>query len=310
MPQPFAMDPALTAISIAYRNASLIADRVLPRVTAVPKKQYAYNLYPTGTLFTVPNTHVGRRSAPREVNFESTRTPAEIEDYALEDVIPQDDIDQAAAQNLPKLEDRSTSFLSDLIALDREVRVAALVFASGSYPSDKRVTLSGSDQWSHADGDPIEDIEVALNTPLLRPNIGIMGQGTWSAVRRNPRIVKAVNKTSGDTGLVRKEDFAEVFELEELIIGNAYVNTAKPGQTATLARTWGKHAAFIHRSTVADADRGVTFGMTVPYGTRVAGSMPDAKIGIRGGVRVRVGESVDEIITAPDTGYFVQNAVA
>jgi hypothetical protein len=54
----------------------------------------------------------------------------------------------------------------------------------------------------------------------------------------------------------------------------------------------------------------VTFGVTAQFGTRVAGSWDDKNIGLTGGKMVRAGESVKEVITAADLGYFVQNAVA
>jgi hypothetical protein len=38
--------------------------------------------------------------------------------------------------------------------------------------------------------------------------------------------------------------------------------------------------------------------------------MPEPKVGLRGAQRVRVGESVNELIVASDVGYFFQNIVA
>ncbi|BCW89966.1 hypothetical protein sos41_31340 [Alphaproteobacteria bacterium SO-S41] len=307
---PFPIDPALTAIAIAFRNPELIADRVLPRVTPVSKRTFAWNQYPIGTLYTLPDDRVGRRGTPRQLSYEETRQTAEVEDHGLDDPIPQDDIDQAASQGAKSPVDKSVTFHSSLIELGREVRTAGLVFNTASYPSTNRVTLSGSDQWSDVTSDPIATIEAAINTPLMRPRKAVFGQLTWSAVRKHPKIVKAANKTSGDTGLVTKEAFAEIFELEEVIVGNAYVNTAKRGQAVTMSRTWGKHAAFLYQDPLADNDHGVTFGITVPYKTKIAGATPDGDIGLRGGQRVRVGESLKELIVSGDCGYYIQNATA
>ena len=38
--------------------------------------------------------------------------------------------------------------------------------------------------------------------------------------------------------------------------------------------------------------------------------MPEPKVGLRGGVRVRSGESVKEVVCAADLGYFFQNVAA
>jgi len=310
---PFTINPTLTAIAVAYRNREMIADSVLPRILAATTRQFRYTLFPQGEILTVPDTKVGRRGKPNVVEFSGTETTGQVFDYGLEDEIPQDDIDQASAAGNPALagpEERATEYLADLIALDREVRVANLVFNPATYGAANKLQLAGATQWSDPNSDPIAAIEENLESVLMRPNVAVFGGQTWSAVRRHPKVVKAVNKTSGDTGLVRKEDFAEMFELEEVLVGRAFVNTAKKGQNQTLARAWGKHASFIHRNKLADRTRSVSFGYTVPYGTAIAGSDPDKNIGLRGGQRVRVGESVCELITAADAAFFFQDAVA
>jgi len=50
--------------------------------------------------------------------------------------------------------------------------------------------------------------------------------------------------------------------------------------------------------------------MTGQWGSRIAGNIADPDIGMRGGVKNRVGWSHKEIITAPDLGYLIANAVA
>jgi len=73
---------------------------------------------------------------------------------------------------------------------------------------------------------------------------------------------------------------------------------------------WGNHASFIYRDQLADANSGTTFGFTAEFGGRIATSSFDKNIGLRGGQMVRVGESVKELITAPDLGYFFENAIS
>lgn len=312
---PFTINPTLTAIAVAYKNGRMIADEVLPRLpTPVGTKEFRYTLFEKGETFTVPDTKVGRRGRPNVVEFGGTETSANCVDYGLDDEIPQDDIDQAAAAGNPELAgpaERSTEFVSDLIVLDREVRVANTVFNAGAYAAANKAQLAGNTQWSdYVNSDPIATITGYLDGCLQRPNCVVFGQQTWSKLRGHPKVVKAANKTAGDTGLVSRAAFAELFEIENVFVGEAWVNTAKKGQAVSMARAWGKHALFYHRNKLADRTKGATFGYTVGYGTRIAGSMPDPHIGLRGGVRVRVGESVKELITAADLGFFVQDAVA
>jgi hypothetical protein len=68
-------------------------------------------------------------------------------------------------------------------------------------------------------------------------------------------------------------------------------------------------AALFISPDAADADQ-PTFGFTAEFGTRIAGTMDEPKMGLRGSVRVRVGESVKEVIAASASGYYFENAVA
>ncbi|EKN9553223.1 TPA: phage capsid protein, partial [Pseudomonas aeruginosa] len=102
----------------------------------------------------------------------------------------------------------------------------------------------------------------------------------------------------------------ELLELEAIYVGEARLNIARPGQNPSLIRAWGPHASFIYRDRLADTRNGTTFGLTGQWGDRVSGSIADPNIGLRGGQRVRVGESVKELVTAPDLGFFFENAVA
>ena len=89
------------------------------------------------------------------------------------------------------------------------------------------------------------------------------------------------------------------------------MNTARRGQTASMSRAWGKHAAILFIDESADTNRGATFGYTAEFENRIAGTiMDDPDIGLRGGVRVRVGMSVKEKVVAANLGFFWQNAIA
>jgi len=308
---PFPIETALTAIAVRYRNPTTIADQVLPRVP-VATQEFKYFVHTLADGFTLPDTKVGRRSKPNEIEFSATETAGICWDYGLDDPIPMADLANAPANMDPR--GRAVEGLADLIALDREVRTANLVFSLNTYPNspNNRTTLSGTTQWSdYTNSNPVTAILAALDGPVMRPNVMVLGQATWTQLRGHPRLVQAVYGTAQTAGVVTREQVAQLFEIDEVLVGQGFVNTAKRGQTPTLTRVWGKHAALIHRDGMADT-RGnrTTFGFTAQFGERVAGAIPDPNIGIRGGERIRVGESVAEVISAPDLGFFFQNAVA
>ena len=309
MKAPFPITAALTAIAIAYRNPRLIADDVLPRVP-VGLQVFKYRKFALADGFTVPDTKVGRTSKPGQVEFGFTEVEASTKDYALDDPIPNADVDNAPQGYDPV--GRATENITDLIALDREIRVAAAVFNAANYGAVNKVQLAGNDQWdqyAQAASDPIEDIMTALDSMIMRANIMVLGNGVASALRRHPRILKAYNGSTGDTGIVPMAFIKDLFELEAIAVGQGWVNTAKKGQAAVLARVWGNHCSLIYRDSLAGTQDRVSYGVTAQWGDRVAGSISDPDIGMRGGQRVRVGESVEEVILANDLGYFIQDAI-
>lgn len=303
-PRPFPVDTRLTGISLAYQNRALIADAVLPRVP-VGNQSFKWLNWNKAERFTVPNTLVGRKGRPNEVEFSATETPGMTFDYGLDDVVPNDDIASAPEGWDPM--GQAVEGLTDLVALDREVRVGALVMAGATYPAANKTTLSGTDQWSdYTNSNPVKTVLEYLATPLMRPNIAVMSQKVWNALRAHPKIVSAVLGNSGVSGIVSRQQVANLFELEEILVGEAFVNTAKPGQTATFGRCWDDNCAFLLRNRLANTRSSqMTFGYTAQWQGRVAGQIAEPETGLRGAVRVRVGESVNEIVCASDVGFLV-----
>jgi len=306
---PFPIQPTLTAVAIRYSNRDMIADQVAPRVP-VFAQEFEYLRHTVAEGFTVPDTRVGRKSQPREVEFTAEEVAASTEDYGLDDVIPQRDIDNAPANYDPLA--RATEGVMNLLLLDREQRVADLVFGLNTYAAANRATLSGTAQWSdYSVSNPLDVIMKARDAMVMPGNVLVLGQATWTAMRQHTRVVQAVYGTAQTAGIITREQLAAALELDEVLVGRGLRNTARLGREATYAPVWGKHAALIRRDTSpAGPNRMPTFCWTAQFGTRIAGSMPEPKAGLRGGVRVRAGESVKEVISANDLGYFWQNAVA
>lgn len=313
MGAPFPVNPQLTAIAIAYRNRALIADRVLPRAT-VGKESFKYLEHHLGDGITIPSTLVGRRGRPHEVEFSAIEKTASVNSFGLEFSVPFDDIENAKDPNVnydPLA--KATEFTSDLVALDREQRTANIVFNPATYPVANVTTLSGTGQWNDATSDPIRVMLTAMDAMIVRPNIAVMGRAAATQLQMHPKVVAAVYAGAGNAsvgGIVGIEALATILGLDEIIVGEAHVNTAKPGQTVTRSRLWGKHVALLYRNPQAMPNMGVTFGLTAQWQTRFTSTWEDRDIGLRGGIRGRVGESVRETVLAADAGYLFANAVA
>ncbi|MFD1914120.1 capsid protein [Halodurantibacterium flavum] len=320
--RPFVVDPVLTAISVGYRNttAMRIADQVLPR-RPVSGEKFKWTEYPISEAFNTPDARVGRRGRVQQLEFGGKEQTSSVEDFGLETPIPYSDIEAAAtarAQNLSAYdpEAHSVSMLTDTLENIREVRVAQIVHDRETYAPDKRIVLSGGSRFSdYANSDPISVLKAGMEgTLIFAPNTLVMGRQVWSKLSSHPVIVNAAKGNLTNQGIVSIEQFIEIFSgegLRRVLIGDAWHNTARPGQPVSLQRAWGKHIAMLHLNDTAMVEGGgITFGLTAEYGSRVSGRIPDPDVGLQGGVRVRTGERVKELVVARDVGYFIENAVA
>ena len=306
---PFVIQPQLTAIAIAYgqKLTDFIADLVMPRVKPISKREFEYLVYGL-EAYSRPDTRVGRKGRPNEVSWSSKPLTASVEDFSLDDPIPQDDIDQGGKDGI-NVTGQSTEYILSLIRLDRECRVADLVQNASSYSAANVQTMAGGQGLDNSEVDAPEIIRDILEKPLVRPNIGIMSRTVWGKVAHNALLVKAIRGSLGGDKIT-PQDFCDYFELESLLIGPARKNREVKGKNPTLESIWGPNIAFHYRDLAASTQRGVTWGLTVPYSTPVSGAIPDANIGMRGGVRVRAGESLKEVVLAPDAGCLIKNAIA
>jgi len=304
---PYPIDPALTAIAVAYRNEDYVADLVLPRIFA-DKQKFTFLSYADDTHFNVPDTKVGRRGKPNELTLEATEITDATDDHALDGGVPNADIENADPRYDPL--GNEIMFLMEMIDLAREKRAADIVHAAATYPVGLKQTLAGSNQFSDETSHPIKVMNAALDAPLMRPTQLVYSQSGWSVFRSHPEIVEACLGTGAARGNVTRAQVAELFEVKEVIVGTARANTAKRGQAAVLSRLWGKHIAMLYKSPTPQAKGAVTFGGTFDFGGRLAYQWEDRNMGMRGGIACRAGESVKERVIANQCGYFIENAFA
>ena len=310
---PFPVNPQLTAIALSYRNPALIADAVLPRVQT--HDEFRYTKFTVAEAFTVPEMKIGRKSQANEVEFGGTEVIDFTLDYGLQDAVPQSDIRKALNTKFDPMGMASLG-LSRLVQLAREVRAAALVFGAGNYAAANKATLSGTSQWSdYTNSNPVSAILAAMDTMIMRPNKITMGQACWTVFRQHPKVVESVKATGAGgvnaQGVVARQAVADLLEVNEIIIGQSFLNTAAKGATASYSRVWGKHCSLMYTEPVAGTENVTTFGFTAESGGGLrATNWFDPERGADGCEIVKLVDTVKEIMPATDLGYLFTNAVA
>ena len=141
------------------------------------------------------------------------------------------------------------------------------------------------------------------------PTIRIPPAGTTVSPPSSSKAL-ALTPSGAQDGYANKRAVADLLELDDIDVGEGWINIAKPGQAPVRARVWPNKFLLHHRAPLADSMAATpTFGWTAQFGTRVSGSIAQPTVGLRGSDLVRSGESVKEVISAPELGYLFEAVI-
>lgn len=303
---PLVIVPSLSAVAIKYRQKGMIADKVLPRVT-VDKQEFIALSDRMGEWITPPDTTVGRTSNVNKLaNSAQDPTYLATVNQGLDEPVPnQDQMNGPSESALARAVQRVMGF----VELRRELRAATILTTSGNFAYTS--TLSGTSQWSDkTNSNPLDKLLTELDKPFMRPNKIVMGRDVWTQLSMHPKMIEAAFWAGAQSGKVTKEQVAALLEVDEIIVGDGWINSAKKGQTVSKARIWGKFCAGIYLGDGGNSDSGNLWGYTAQFGGRIAGTIINPNIGLFGGVDVRAGESVREAVAAPEFGFLISAAIA
>lgn len=307
-------DDDLTAVAISYKDGKGIMDDLSPRVP-VDKHTFKYKKLKKDEQYALPDTLVGRASAPNKVTVGLIEVPAICEDHGLDNPIPLRDLNEATEENKQLQKRNATTTIAKYIERGRELRGRNLLFNPANYSPNLQEQLTGNAQFNdYANSDPVTVILRALDQPLARPTVMGFGQEDFTTLRMHPKMVAACRGNSNDpndaNGVVALEAMREVFMLDKICVGQKRLNLNKPGQGLDLYRLWQNHICLLYVPEHITQDSTDTFGFTGQHGTRKSGEFFNKDIGLEGGIEIRCGESVKEVIVEQDYGYFIQNAFA
>lgn len=305
--RPIPVNEELTGIAVAAPVPGMIADQVAPSVP-VNAEAFKWVEYPVEQGLTVPDTKVGRLSRTKRVEFGGIERDGSVDDHGLEDAVPASDA-TANSQIDPRA--LAAEQTSQLVTLARELRVRDLVYSTSSYLNAQVTAYAAGAGWDTPTVNALEEIEAAKDAAIVDFNTLTLGRDGWAALRKNPFMVKAArpSNTSGE-GRLSMNEVKDLLEIENIIVGQAMVNTAKPGQAATLSRAWSSHASLTYVERVVKSTKVFTFASTFRLTGKQTFVIPDPHIGLQGGEIIKVGERLKEQVVAQAAGWLFRNAVA
>lgn len=303
--QDVVVDPALSNLSIRYTNDTFIADQLLPMIK-VGKQTGKYFVYDKANL-RIDNTTRAAGAGANETDFGVAPTGVfACDDHALKGFIAQEIQDQADAPLNPLIDE--TESITEKLMLDRENNAATLLQNTANLTQN--VTLSGTSQWSdYSNSDPIGDIRTARSTvhqnTFKKPNTLAMSKLVFDMLSEHPQIIERIKYSA--LGVTTEELMAKIFKVNKILVGEAGSNTAKEGQTDSLAYVWGKHCIVAYIAPTVGIKM-LTLGVTFTYTVRQVTRWFDFD---RKGTFVRVGEdNYTQVIIAAACGYLIKNAIA
>ncbi|SRR5581483_8436574 len=307
MGSKYAIDHVLTDISLGYKNDSYIADLLLP---TLPVKDRSASHFVYGKeKFRTEDSKRGPGARSKEVTHSVTKSGVYYcEDHALKEFVTQEEIDEAPEGVDPMAD--ATENVTEKHFINKEVEAATMLFDDSIITQGE--ALSGSDQWSDPNSDPVKKIRAAKQTihaSILRdPNTLMLGKQVFDILVDHPAIVERVKYSQ--LGVLTKELLARFFDVPNVIIGEAQYNNSVEGQTDSMSYIWGKNALLAYVNPKL-GKKDVTLGMTYQWKSRITETLEGVDERDRRGKFVRVGDHYyDQEIMAAGAGYRFETVVA
>lgn len=305
------IDPALTQISLAYRNdpAEFISEEVAP-VIMVPKITGWIWKYGTENLKKPVDTTRTGFSKTKITNY--TRTKIAYGPLAEHDLKIQLSKDELEMTDQPLDAQRDAVLhLNEQMAIEKEINLATTLASTSILTQN--TTLSGTNQWSdYANSSPFTDITTGVQdmrkSGLKAPNTIIFSADVWAVLQNHPDLLDRVKFST--LGVLTTELFQTLLApqgITKILIGKAVYDSAAEGVTKSTSFIWGKHCwlAYITGSPALNTLNGA-YTLTKENGRYVDTWMDvDEKA-----LNIRNNDYYEQKVVGAEAFYLIKNAVA
>lgn len=304
------VDKLLTNVSSAYVPKGFICEQVLPQIQY---KQYSGLLGKYGTNhLRIENSVKGGRGKYRQVETRVySTTQFLIEGHGLEDFISKEDY--ANVEDPFDAERDGVMGVSTMLWLEKEKTLADAL--SNTSVMTQNVTLSGTSQYNdYANSDVIGTTTVAKNIILNAtgefPNLAIMDLAVWAVLRYHPQLLDSQGFKWDRPGGLREDEMAKALGVDQVLFGSARYESAKEGQSSSIAPVWGKHLIF-----AVAPPKAAIMQKSLGYLVRPTGSQPrkvykETNFNPPGSSKILVEDEYDMLISDATCGYLIANAIA
>lgn len=223
-----------------------LCERIFPELSV---KQDSGLLAKYGTKhLSIEHSLIGGRGAARRVeSIARSTTSYLLEKHALEGMVTQSDYDNVEAPY--DAEKDETIGVSTLILQGKEFALASALTSTSIMTN--YATLSGSDQLSN----PSTSSPIGLTQTAKASGKSLAGVifntliCSWEVMNYlgyHPELLSTLGFNYARPGGLSDEEVAKALKLTNVYVANSSYESAKEGQTSSLAPIWGKHMIFCY----------------------------------------------------------------
>jgi hypothetical protein len=304
------VDKLLTNVSQAYIPTGFVSELALTPLKVV-QSSGRIGKYGNQHL-RLESTLMGGKGVAKRVEIRQYASDAYfIKPNGLEDMITPEEYENV--EQPFDIEKDVTAQLTSLLYIGKEKALADSLRSTSILTQN--VTLSGTGQWNdYTNSDPIAVINTAKNTIRsasgVLPDTMILDEGVMNVLRFHPKLLRNLGFADSRAGSLEDADIAKAFRLKRVLVADVVYDTAKEGQTSSLAPMWGKDVILAALPTdAAKLQKSLGYYVTKSsegprkvYKQNVI-NPPDSK-------SIIVKDSYDLVLTDTTCGYVIKAAIA
>ncbi len=300
------VDQHLSNVALDFKPRGFIADQIFPIVN-VPNESGSYVIFDQANAFRQKDTSRSRGTAAKMTDYAVSSGGFFVNKYGLADGMTIEDMQNADPIYVQGREEGMARRLTTDLMLDWDIRIANQVTNTSNVGTSSAVSSGWTD---YTNSDPLGDIWSLMDNlhdaTAYRPNVVVMGELAYRNFVRNFNVINKVNQTGIGGGALpaTQDQVARLLEVDKVLVGRGYKNTANQGQAKDLSQIWGDNVLAYYAPDNASIDEpsfGYSFRWTRPglANMNVKRLPYDEELEIS---KIEVGYYQDEKITAQSLG--------
>ena len=234
------IDIPLSNVALDYRPHEMIADMLCP-VVPTPNISGQIPTFSRKDRLTTEDDHRAPGTAARSIHRTVGSDSFLCKNRALNFPVNIEDRYNADPIYVQKLFNNAVEYLKGKLMLNWERRIALQVNSTSNVGSSSAVSSAWSDS-TDGNSDPLGDLNTALDnvqdTTGVRPNRITFGLTSWRLVRRHNNVRNLVFGTNNGGGYVSRQQIADLLEVEQVLVGEAYRDANAEGLSESITKLW------------------------------------------------------------------------